>query len=576
MNQEEALNNIAKALSPESLTKLQIDIFQRAWNKQSYYKMAGELNHEYSYIKDVGAQLWKLLSQALGIQVTKLNLQDALMQYGQHQQMGNISAWSKCNRVDWGEAVDVSRFCGRQEQLDTLKQWVMHDRCRLIAIAGIGGMGKTMLVTQLARQLANTGQFEIIVWRSLWQAPSLFDFVTDLMSAIAKEQLLVRVDVAIRQLLKLLRYHRCLLILDNVEAVLASSELVGTYRPGYEDYEWLFQQLGEGHHQSTVLLTTREIPKEVTIPEGATAPVRLLRLKPLSVEAGKTILGNKGLIPAQEQVKELIERYQGNPRALEIVATPLKDLFNNNIAAFLAQNTLLFKDIRTLLTQQFDRLSFLEWQVMYWLAINQEAVTAAQLQADLQPSISLGKLGDALVSLDRRSLIEKIEPNLEQPVVLSPLDEIGYIQQPMVMEYVLEQLTHRVCQEVKQGQIDCLRSHVLIKAQAKDYVRDNQRRLIVQPILTRLLEEQGGSSKNLEERLLQLLNFQRSPARLFGGYFTENAIALLRQLGTDLSHLNLKSLTTWQTYLPIVNLCKMKFSRAGLNAFVCTPANGDT
>ncbi len=575
MNQEEALNNIAKALSPESLTKLQIDIFQRAWNKQSYYKMAGELNHEYSYIKDVGAQLWKLLSQALGIQVTKLNLQDALMQYGQHQQMGNISAWSKCNRVDWGEAVDVSRFCGRQEQLDTLKQWVMHDRCRLIAIAGIGGMGKTMLVTQLARQLANTGQFEIIVWRSLWQAPSLFDFVTDLMSAIAPEQLLVRVDVAIRQLLKLLRYHRCLLILDNVEAVLASSELVGTYRPGYEDYEWLFQQLGEGHHQSTVLLTTREIPKEVTIPEGATAPVRLLRLKPLSVEAGKTILGNKGLIPAQEQVKELIERYQGNPRALEIVATPLKDLFNNNIAAFLAQNTLLFKDIRTLLTQQFDRLSFLEWQVMYWLAINQEAVTAAQLQADLQPSISLGKLGDALVSLDRRSLIEKIEPNLEQPVVLSLLDEIGYTQQPMVMEYVLEQLTHRVCQEVKQGQIDCLRSYVLIKAQAKDYVQDNQRRLIVQPILTRLLEEQGGSSKNLEERLLQLLHFQRSPARLFGGYFTENAIALLRQLGTDLSHLNLKSLTTWQTYLPIVNLCKMKFSRAGLNAFVCTPANGD-
>lgn len=49
--------------------------------------------------------------------------------------------------------------------------------------------------------------------------------------AIAPDQSLpIRLDAMIRQLLEQLRRHRCLLILDNVEAVLQGSELVGTYR----------------------------------------------------------------------------------------------------------------------------------------------------------------------------------------------------------------------------------------------------------------------------------------------------------------------------------------------------------
>jgi hypothetical protein len=166
-------------------------------------------------------------------------------------------------------------------------------------------------------------------------------------------------DVTMRQLLEQLRYRRCLLVLDNVETVFLSKKLVGTYRSGYENYGWLFQQLGEGQHQSSILLTSREIPTEVAVSESSTASIRLLRLEPLSIEEAETILVAKGLtIPAEQpQVQELIKRYQGNPLALKMVAELLKDLFDRNIAAFLAQETLLFKDIRDLLAHQFDRLS---------------------------------------------------------------------------------------------------------------------------------------------------------------------------------------------------------------------------
>jgi nicotinamide riboside kinase len=37
-----------------------------------------------------------------------------------------------------------------------LEEWVMQDCCRLITIMGIGDIGKTMLVTQLAEQLGDT------------------------------------------------------------------------------------------------------------------------------------------------------------------------------------------------------------------------------------------------------------------------------------------------------------------------------------------------------------------------------------------------------------------------------------
>ncbi|HEY9656459.1 MAG TPA: NB-ARC domain-containing protein [Crinalium sp.] len=471
MTQEDALQKVMQALAPASLSVLQIDVFRRSWSRQPYQKIARELNHEYSYIKDVGAELWQLLSQTFGTQVTKLNLQEVLARYAQQAQTQNFPASLKCSQVDWGEAVDVSQFCGRQAQLDKLEQWVMLDRCRLIAIVGMGGIGKTMLVTQLTQQLADTNQFEVVVWRSLRQAPPLRELLTELIQAIAPDQLLpLRLDVMMRQLLEQLRSHRCLLILDNVEAILSGSELVGTYRSGYEDYGWLFEQLGQGRHQSSVLLTSREVPAEIAIQEAPTAPARLLRLEPLSIEEGETILAAKGLTfqPQQSLVRQLIERYQGNPLALEIVAMPLKDLFNSNIAAFLAEDTLLFKDIRSLLDQQFNRLTLLERQVMYWLAINREAVTAAHLQADLLPAVSPSELRDALVSLDRRSLIETIKPSSTK------LDVVRYMQQPMVLEYVTEQLIKQVYQEIEQTQIIYFRSHALSKAQAKDYVRDIQ------------------------------------------------------------------------------------------------------
>jgi flagellar biosynthesis GTPase FlhF len=86
---------------------------------------------------------------------------------------GCVSSQSKIqnpkSKIDWGEAIDVSIFYGRTNELNQLQKWVIQDKCRLIALLGMGGIGKTALSVKLA-QLAQDS-FEFVIWHSLRDSP---------------------------------------------------------------------------------------------------------------------------------------------------------------------------------------------------------------------------------------------------------------------------------------------------------------------------------------------------------------------------------------------------------------------
>src|SRR5712691_8293362 len=41
-------------------------------------------------------------------------------------------------RVDWGDALDVPSFYGREQDLALLAQWVVEERCRVVSVLGMG------------------------------------------------------------------------------------------------------------------------------------------------------------------------------------------------------------------------------------------------------------------------------------------------------------------------------------------------------------------------------------------------------------------------------------------------------
>jgi WD40 repeat protein/transcriptional regulator with XRE-family HTH domain len=458
---------------------------------------------------------------------------------------------SSNTRLDWGEAICASVFYGRTEELVTLEKWILNERCRLVALLGIGGIGKTALSVKFAQQIQEN--FEYVIWRSLLEAPPVQTILANLIQFLSHEQISAAnlpesLSDRVSQLLDYLRNHRCLLILDNAESILSTGNRAGQYREGYEGYGEFLRRVGEATHTSCLVLTSREKPKEVAFLEGEGLPVRSLRLSGLKVVEGQEIFKVKGLSVAENEGEVMIKRYAGNPLALKIVSTTIKDIFDGNVTEFLRQDTAVFGDLRDILEQQFERLSDIEKDIIYWLAINRESVALSELQKDIVSPIPLSKLLEALESLGRRTLVER--------------SESLFTLQPVVMEYVTQRLVDQVCEEIVTHNIKLFRSHALMKAQGKDYIREAQVRLILQAVLDGLLTLK--SKRGVEEWLTQILAIRRDTSPQEPGYTVGNIINLLCQLETDLRGYDFSYLTIWQADLRSVKLQDTNFSYADL------------
>lgn len=319
---------------------------------------------------------------------------------------------NKCT-VEWAncsDAIDVCNFYGRTEELATLKKWIVEDCCRLIAIYGMGGIGKTTLSVKLVKQIEN--KFDYVSYISLKKPPLLEKVLADLIQFLSNKKesetkLLNSSRDSFYELINCLRLHRCLIVLDEVEMIMQIGVYSGCYQKNYKNYGQLIRYMGEVSHQSCFLLITRELPKEVAILEGKTLPIYSLKLNGLQQLEGQNILQNKNLSGTVSEQNALIESYSGNPLALKIVAKTITETSNGNIDKFLQQDQPLCGDVKKLLAQCYERLSILEKKVYKQLVISTEPISILHLQKELLPSILFTEIIVILESLIRRSLVIK-------------------------------------------------------------------------------------------------------------------------------------------------------------------------
>jgi len=212
MNSEEALAIVELALQDNHLSKLQRTVFCQAWEEQSYLEIARRFGYELGYVKQTGSQLWQLLSDAFQEKVTKHNLQvvlkrqaprmratvsesaialeprvepsanrGALLRNSALLSSGFVATLPESQVAiapprpaalpisapapvaDWGDAVDLPAFYGRDAELQQIEDWIMGDRCWLILILGMGGIGKTTTVVNVGAGLALKGARVLLV-----------------------------------------------------------------------------------------------------------------------------------------------------------------------------------------------------------------------------------------------------------------------------------------------------------------------------------------------------------------------------------------------------------------------------
>jgi hypothetical protein len=258
----------------------------------------------------------------------------------------------------------------------------------------MGGIGKTALAVQLVEQIHS--EFDSVVWRSLTPPP-------DIPNALVQ----ISPGVEIKDLSTCLDYfssHRCLIVLDAFETVLQDNP-VGSYREGYEVYGELLQRIGNERHQSCLLVISREQPQDLHLNDEK-SPIRQFKLGELQ-EAAQILLEKK-LLDVGENWRILIKTYGGNPLALQVIATMIRDLFGGSVREFLKQNTTFFdRELRSILSQQFDRLSAPEKEALLKLASTAQPFSLGQLLPLISSIASTSELIGVLRSLQHRSLIEQ-------------------------------------------------------------------------------------------------------------------------------------------------------------------------
>ncbi len=462
-------------------------------------------------------------------------------------------------KVDWGEAPHADHFYGREKELTALQRWLVDDHCRLVAILGMGGIGKTSLAGILVDQVKE--HYNYVFWRSFLNAPPLSSMLQECIQFVSDQQRTVLpedVDRQISLLMEYLRTRRCLLVLDNVDSIVQGGSQAGQYREGYEGYGRLLQRIGESRHQSCLLVTSREKPKEVALLEGETAAIRSYHLAGLPPADGQDILKDKGLQGTERHWEALITHYEGNPLALKLVAQLIREIYGGEITAFLTEGEVFFRDVRDVLEQQVARLSALEEEIVYWFAIEREAISLGDLQEDLVHPVSKGELQEALQSLRRRQLVET--------------SATGFTLHPVIMEYLAARFVDRVCEELRTETLVLFERHAVLLAQAKEYIRESQRRLILLPLVQRLLTLFGKEA--LEQRFQRLLATLRDQHDHHPSYTAGNVLNVLIQAGCALRGYDCSHLVVQQAYLQGVDLPEVNFAHADLATSVFTDLFG--
>ncbi|MEM1172511.1 MAG: ATP-binding protein [Cyanobacteria bacterium P01_H01_bin.35] len=408
------------------LSDLQVAILREVWQGQKYFEIAEENYCSEGYVRNLASELWQILSNAMAENVNRTNFRSVMERrqslifssnfVGNDFIISNVNVCrdissnksppSKSDKLqqELSTAPDLVKLSDRHKEIATLEKWILREGCRLIAILGNSGIGKTALACYLLQKIKTN--FEVVIWLDLNLSPPLENTLKTLILSTGNQtenQLPSTLGEKLSILLSNLQKKRCLIVLDDVQTLLSEKQLAGNYCSEYRSYKKFFKLIGETVHKSCFIINSWESPQEIITLAGKNSPVRIFPLKGLGLAASEILRENKFLDESQWQ--KLINIYEGNPLWLKIAANTIQEIFGGRVGEFFKYEQLyISEELAITLEKHWQRLSEIEQKVITCLSQKIEPVSISQLLTDTQ--VSPQELFNAIKSLGRRFLIE--------------------------------------------------------------------------------------------------------------------------------------------------------------------------
>lgn len=414
-------DELVYAKKGKHLDDLHESIIKGLWEDRTYQEIAQECNRSESRVRNVAAKLLQLLSEELGENLEKANFrstfkrlnislsplsQNICVNFGSQvlyasKQDNATNNQGKSPYHDLTLAPQIIKFYNRETELKTLFNWIFNQNIRLISVLGLSGIGKTTLVKRFVD--LNLEQFEVIVWKNLKFPKSLDLLINDLLK-ICQQEAKETLDDKLNQLFAVFTQKRCLIILDDVQNIFVNGQFAGQYQAEYKDYQKFFTMITETENQSNIILISQEKCAEMHCLDQQLYPIKSLELSGLN---DTSILDKTGL-NNQDNWLTLIQLYEGNPTYLKDIISLIQNVYDGEVAEFLAENSLIIsQNLQSHFNDLFNRLSPIERQIILELSKLDQSISREDLKQKLP--LSSVDFVNGLQSLQQRYLVTKIK-----------------------------------------------------------------------------------------------------------------------------------------------------------------------
>ncbi|MBM3157670.1 MAG: tetratricopeptide repeat protein [Chloroflexi bacterium] len=332
-------------------------------------------------------------------------------------------------------------FLNRKFELGILRRYLLDESKTIVAVTGLGGMGKTWLVAYILKEaqtdskyvISNNGRIDfdrLYYLRCNEERISFERIFLDLGQLAGRFTEMVQLwrDASLsleekcNALINLL-YENCyLLIFDNFDSLLDSECCL---RPEYRSLEQFFGFLLEREHRSKVIITSRFLPNLIRrrqLMNFVDTPLT----EGLAEDDSVTLLRELGLEDEEMTLRQIARRTGGIPRALESFVGLATGLDAKDILA----NEALFRGnvVENLLQEQYEQLTEEEREVMQKVAIYRKPVWMVGIEYLTKRREPVDRLASVLHSVVRKRL------------VWWDAEEKTYNMHPLVREYTYAQI----------------------------------------------------------------------------------------------------------------------------------------